>query len=47
MLGGTISVESKLGKGTLFTVDLPIEGPPSQHASVRANDAADSTPWAA
>jgi two-component system C4-dicarboxylate transport sensor histidine kinase DctB len=36
--GGSISVESELGRGATFTVTLPVQGPSKQELAGHEND---------
>jgi two-component system, sensor histidine kinase RpfC len=40
-IGGTISVESELGRGTSFIINLPVETPASNSTMIEADPAAD------
>jgi two-component system, sensor histidine kinase RpfC len=40
-IGGTITVESELGRGTIFTVALPVENPPIESLPVESDPASE------
>ncbi len=44
LLGGDVSVESEEGKGSVFTVSLPIQGPPNAASSEEESDSFNPPP---